>query len=107
MDAITIVLAGLYIGVLAFLTHWLDRGSRAAIGDPGEEESPDEDHDVYIIALIRGRERYIWLYDDAHAPDAIATSHRFALDPSLSFSVDDCRLICERILREKSQRSTP
>lgn len=110
MDAITIALAAIYVAVLACLTHWLDRGSRAAVGDnPGSVEDAEEvdRHDVNIIALSRGRERYVWLYDDAHAPDAIATAHRFARDPSLSFSADDCRVICERILREKSQRSTP
>ncbi len=107
MDLITIALAGLYIGVVAFLMHWLDRGSRAAVGDnPGFAEGTEEvdrqdvevdRQDVNIIALSRGRERYVWLYDDAHAPDAIATAHRFARDPSLSFSDDDCRLICDRI----------
>lgn len=106
MEAIWIALAGLYIGVLAFLTHWLDRGSRT---DDNPEPAPttkinalksgasDDEQDINVIALCYGGQRYIWLYVDAYAVEAMVTAHRFAHDPSLSFSDDDCRLICDQI----------
>ena len=42
-----------------------------------------------VIVHQKGRERYVFVFDDAHAHEAIRRFARFALEPKLSFTWDD------------------
>jgi len=53
--------------------------------------------DINVLALVKGEERYIFLYDDAHKSDALKTLGRFASNPELSFSWYDAAVLSQRI----------
>lgn len=42
--------------------------------------------DINVLALVKGGERYVFLYDDASRAECLRTLGRFASDPQLSFS---------------------
>ncbi|HEY2412787.1 MAG TPA: hypothetical protein VGI40_11120 [Pirellulaceae bacterium] len=53
--------------------------------------------DINVLALVKGEERYIFLYDDEHKSDALKTLGRFASNPELSFSWYDAAVLSQRI----------
>jgi hypothetical protein len=53
--------------------------------------------DINVLALVKGEERYIFLYDDDHRSDALRTLGRFASNPELSFSWYDAAVLSQRI----------
>ena len=42
--------------------------------------------EVNIIALVKGKERYVFLYGDSQRAKLLRTLGRFALNPELSFT---------------------
>ena len=48
------------------------------------------------IALQKGRETYIFRFDDASHPAFLQVLGRFAADPNLSFSWYDAAVLCKR-----------
>ena len=53
--------------------------------------------DINVLALVKGEERYILLYDDANRAQALRTLGRFASNPELSFSWYDAAVLSQRI----------
>jgi hypothetical protein len=53
--------------------------------------------DINVLALVKGKERYIFLYDDGHRSEALKTLGRFASNPELSFSWYDAAVLSQRI----------
>jgi hypothetical protein len=53
--------------------------------------------DINVLALIKGEERYIFLYDDKHRTETLRTLGRFAADPQLSFSWYDAAVMSKKV----------
>ena len=63
--------------------------------------------DINVLALVKGEERYIFLYDDEHKSDALRTLGRFASNAELSFSWYDAAVLSQRIRQTAlEQRAT-
>lgn len=58
---------------------------------------PSVTQDINVLALVKGEERYIFLYDDEHKSDALRTLGRFASNAELSFSWYDAAVLSQRI----------
>ena len=54
-------------------------------------------HDINVLALVKGEERYIFLYDDERKSEALRTLGRFASNPELSFSWYDAAVLSQRL----------
>jgi len=54
-------------------------------------------HDINVLALVKGNERYIFLYDDASRAEALRTLGRYASNPELSFTWYDAAVLSEKI----------
>lgn len=54
-------------------------------------------NDINVLALVKGEERYIFLFDDSRRSDALRTLGRFASNPELSFSWYDAAVLSQRI----------
>ena len=53
-----------------------------------------ENSAVYTATLVKGDERYVFLYDAEHRAEVISVMGQFANHPELSFTVDDaCRMM--------------
>lgn len=58
---------------------------------------------INVLALVRGEERYVFLYDDASADQLLRTLGDYAADPDLSFSWYDAAVMSQRIARLREQ----
>jgi hypothetical protein len=59
--------------------------------------------DINVLALIKGKERYIFLYDDSQRAEALRMLGRHASNPELSFSWYDAAVLSQRIRQEERQ----
>ncbi len=60
--------------------------------------------DINVLALVKGEERYIFLYDDEHRSDALRMLGRYASNPELSFSWYDAAVLSQRV-RQTAQEA--
>lgn len=60
---------------------------------------------INVLALVRGEERYVFLYDDQSADQLLRTLGQYAADPELSFSWYDAAVLSQRIARQREGAS--
>jgi hypothetical protein len=53
--------------------------------------------DIHIQALVKGEERYIFVFKDSTRADMLRTLGKFASDPDLSFSWYDAACLSNRV----------
>jgi hypothetical protein len=63
-------------------------------------------HEYNVLALIKGQERYVFVYDDASRPALIDIFRDCAADPRLSFSWFDAAVLTDKA-REQAQSAGP
>ena len=59
--------------------------------------------DINVLALVKGTERYVFLYDDASRAETLRTLGRYASNPDLSFTWYDAAVLSQKI-RHDSQK---
>jgi len=59
-----------------------------------------------MLALVKGSERYVFLYDDAHRAETLRVLGRYASNPELSFTWYDAAVLSQKI-RQESMKPTP
>jgi hypothetical protein len=57
-----------------------------------------------VLCLVKGIERYIWLYDDADVDEAVRTLGRMASNKELSFTWYDATVL-SRKMRLRAEES--
>jgi hypothetical protein len=62
--------------------------------------------DINVLALVKGAERYVFLYDDASRAETLRTLGRYASNPELSFTWYDAAVLSQKI-RQDCQQFTP
>lgn len=60
--------------------------------------------DINVLALVKGSERYVFLFDDDRRAETLRTFGRFASNPDLTFSWYDAAVLSQK-LRAETQRS--
>lgn len=53
--------------------------------------------DINVLALVKGEERYIFLYDEANRAETLRALGRFASNPELSFTWYDAAVLSQKI----------
>ena len=71
--------------LLAIVLHWLRPRRRQPTSD------------LYFSCVYKGRERYIFVYDDASRSELLRTLGRFACNKELSFDWKDAVQVSEGI----------
>lgn len=61
--------------------------------------------DINVLALIKGEERYIFLYDEKNKAETLRILGRYASNPELSFTWYDAAVLSQKI-RQNSQQKT-
>ncbi len=56
-----------------------------------------DSRDINVIALVKGSERYVFLFDDDSRAEAIRTLGRHAANPDLSFSWYDAAVLAQKV----------
>lgn len=62
--------------------------------------------DINVLALVKGAERYVFLYDDSSRAEALRVLGRYASNPDLSFTWYDAAVLSQKI-RQESAKSSP
>ena len=55
------------------------------------------DDDINVLALVKGAERYIFLYDDSQRAEALRMLGRYASRPDLSFTWYDAAVLSKKV----------
>jgi hypothetical protein len=63
--------------------------------------------DINVLALVKGAERYVFLYDDASRSDALRVLGRFASNPDLSFTWYDAAVLSQKVRQGLTAPSQP
>ena len=53
-------------------------------------------HEVNVLALLKGQERYVFVYDEASRAELITAFRDHAADPALSFSWFDAAVLTRK-----------
>ena len=53
--------------------------------------------DINVLALVKGSERYVFLYDDEHRAETLRTLGRYASNPALSFTWYDAAVLSQKL----------
>jgi hypothetical protein len=61
--------------------------------------------DINVLALVKGKERYIFLYEDSQRAEALRMLGRHASNPELSFSWYDAAVLSQKIRQEERQHT--
>ena len=56
--------------------------------------------DINVLALVKGGERYVFLYDDTSRAETLRISGRYASNPELSFTWYDAAVLSQKIRQE-------
>ena len=64
-------------------------------------------HELSVLALIRGRERYVYVYDDASREDLVEAIRAQAADPAVSLSWYDAAVLVERARQQTQEAGRP
>lgn len=59
------------------------------------------DQDINILALVKGSERYVFLYTASTRTDLFRTLGRFASNPELSFTWYDATVLSQKVREER------
>lgn len=68
---------------------------------------PAVSHDINVLALVKGAERYIFLYDDSHRAETLRVFGRYASNPELSFTWYDAAVLSQKLRQESQKSSVP
>ena len=63
--------------------------------------------DTNMLALVKGSERYVFLYTEANRAETLRTLGRFASNPELSFSWYDAAVLSQKIRQESNKATQP
>jgi len=58
-----------------------------------------------VIALVKGEERYVFLYNENKHQEVLRLLGRYASDPNLSFSWYDAAVLGQKIRQESLQKT--
>ena len=56
--------------------------------------------DINVLALVKGAERYIFLYDDSNRAETLRVLGRYASNSDLSFTWYDAAVLSQKIRQE-------
>lgn len=60
--------------------------------------------DVNVLALVKGEERYVFLFDDDSRAAALRVLGRYASNPDLSFTWYDAAVLSQKIRQECTEQ---
>ncbi len=63
--------------------------------------------DINVLALVKGGERYVFLYDDSSRAETLRILGRYASNPDLSFTWYDAAVLSQKIRQESQKQEAP
>jgi hypothetical protein len=63
--------------------------------------------EINVLALVKGNERYVFLFDDSNRTETLRQIGRFAANPELSFTWYDAAVMSQKIRQTAERREQP
>lgn len=63
--------------------------------------------DINVLALVKGSERYVFLYDDSNRAETLRMLGRYASNPDLSFTWYDAAVLSQKVRQNACQPVEP
>ena len=63
--------------------------------------------DINVVALVKGEERYIFLFNDKKKGETLRTLGRYASDGKLSFSWYDAAVLSQKVRNIQKTETSP
>jgi len=63
--------------------------------------------DINVVALVKGEERYIFLFNDSQKGETLRTLGKYASNPELSFSWYDAAVLSQKVRSAVRSESKP
>jgi len=63
--------------------------------------------DINVLALVKGEERYLFLFNEDTRAETLRTLGRYASDSNLSFSWYDAAVMSQKVRSTKKQTDVP
>lgn len=60
--------------------------------------------DINVLALVKGEERYVFLYDDSSRAETLRVLGRYASNPELSFTWYDAAVLSQKIRQDEQHQ---
>ena len=60
--------------------------------------------DINVLALVKGKERYVFLFSDDNRAETLRMLGRYASNPDLSFSWYDAAVLSQRVRQTANQQ---
>jgi hypothetical protein len=60
--------------------------------------------DINVLALVKGQERYVFLYDDESRSETLRTLGRYASNPELSFTWYDAAVLSQKVRQQQPKQ---
>jgi hypothetical protein len=67
----------------------------------------DVSNEINVLALVKGDERYIFLFDDDNRVETLRQIGRFAANPELSFTWYDAAVMSQKIRQTACEARPP
>jgi hypothetical protein len=61
--------------------------------------------DINVLALVKGEERYVFLYNESRRAETLRLLGRYASNPELSFTWYDAAVLSQKIRQESQQQA--
>ncbi len=61
--------------------------------------------EINVLALVKGEERYVFVYNEENRSETMRTLGRYASNPELSFSWYDAAVLSQKMRRESHRES--
>lgn len=61
--------------------------------------------EINVLALVKGQERYVFIYSDENRSETMRLLGRYASNPDLSFSWYDAAVLSQKIRRERQREA--
>ena len=62
--------------------------------------------EINVVALVRGEEQYIFMFDEANRTETLRMLGRYAADPELSFTWYDAAVMSQKVREMLPAKST-
>jgi len=76
-----------------------------SIGVPADNGFDTVAKDIKVIALVKGTEQYVFLYDENNRAETLRILGRYASNPELSFTWYDAAVLSQKIRQENLQQA--
>jgi hypothetical protein len=65
------------------------------------------DKEINVLVMVKGEERFIFLYEDERRAETLRMLGRFAADPDINFSWYDAAVLSQKIRQAGTPTSQP